>query len=114
MTLFAAGTFRYHCAIHPFMKATIQVPVTTDISSGGVGDTVTIRVTSRASHPRFTFNVQRRIDGGTWATFRKGVTGVSVTYKVGRTGTYQFRAQIVRTTTHGASLWSPFATVTIS
>ena len=34
VALFAAGTFAYHCQIHPRMKGTIRVPVTTNITSG--------------------------------------------------------------------------------
>jgi plastocyanin len=113
VTLFAAGTFAYHCQIHPMMKGTIRVPVTTDITTGSVGDTITIGVASRA-HPKFTINVQRRLGMGAWVTFKTGVTGLTVTFKATAAGSYQFRAKLIRPATHGASLFSPPATVTIS
>lgn len=113
VTMFAAGTFAYHCQIHPNMKGTIRVPVTTNISSGSVGDTITIRLASR-SHPKFTFNVQRRLGTGAWVTFKTGVTGLTVTYHATAPGAYQFRAKLLRPAAHAASLFSPPANVTIS
>jgi plastocyanin len=113
VTLFAAGTFAYHCQIHPMMHGTIRVPVTTSISTGSVGDTITIGVASRA-HPKFTINVQRRLGTGAWMTFKTGVTGLTVMYKATAAGSYQFRAKLIRPAAHAASLFSPPATVTIS
>ena len=113
VVLFAAGGFAYHCQIHPQMKGTIRVPVTTDITTGSVGDTITIGVASR-THPKFTINVQRRLGTGAWVTFKTGVTGLSVKYKATAPGSYQFRSKLLRPAAHAASLFSPPATVTIS
>jgi hypothetical protein len=113
VTLFAAGTFAYHCMIHPQMKGTIRVPVKTNISSGSVGDTITITLASRA-HPQFIFNVQLRIGTGAWVTFKTGVTGLTVTDHATVVGKYQFRAKLLRPAAHAASLFSPPANVTIS
>ena len=113
VTLFAAGTFAYHCQIHPIMKGTVRVPVTTDISSGAVGATIKITLASRP-HPQFTFNVQRRLGTGTWVTFKTGVTALAVTFKATVRGSHQFRAKLLRRSNHAVSLWSPPTTVSIS
>ena len=78
-----------------------------------MGDTITITLASRL-HPKFTFNVQRRVGTGLWVTFKTGVTGLTVTYKATAAGAYHFRAKVLRPAAHAASLFSPPANVTIS
>jgi plastocyanin len=113
INLFDVGTFAYHCAIHPFMHGTVQVPVTTNITSGSVGDVIRINVATQA-HPNFTFDVARKIGSGTWTTFKTGVTHDWVSMRANAAGTYRFKALLVRIRTKAVSGWSPSAAVTIS
>jgi plastocyanin len=108
-----AGTFAYHCLIHPFMTGTVKVPVTTDVTTGTVG--TVMRVTfATAAHLNLTFDVERKIGTGAWKIFKTGVKGNAVSLKATTKAVYLFRARVVRIKNQAKSGWSPAATVTIS
>ena len=110
----AAGTYPYHCAIHPtLMQGIIRVPIIVAPASGTTATTFTLTLTS-ALATGFTYDVQRRLGTGAWTTFRTGVTTATVKFKAPSSGTWGLRSRLVRTSTHAASKWSPMKKVTVS
>jgi plastocyanin len=114
ITFQAAGTYPYHCAIHPtLMHGIIRVPILVGPASGTTATTFTLTLTS-APASGFTYDVQRRLGTGAWATFRTGVTTATVTFTAPSMGIWGLRSRLVRTSNHAASKWSPMKKVTVS
>jgi plastocyanin len=114
VTFRAAGSYPYHCSIHPTtMHGVVRVPILVSPASGTTATTFTLTLTS-ALAAGFTYDVQRRLGTGTWTTFRTGVTTRTVTFKATAPGTYSLRSRLVRTSNHAASKWSPLKHVTVS
>ena len=112
ITFRAAGTYPYHCAIHPtLMHGVVRVPILVAPASGTTAFTLTLTSGTAAG---FTYDVQRRLGTGAWTTFRTGVTTATVTFKATAPGTYSLRSRLVRTSSHAASKWSPMKKVTVS
>ena len=104
-----AGTYPYHCSIHPtLMQGTVKVPMTASPASGPLGTTFTLTWASAAPTGSLVFDVQRMDPGGT--TFKKwqtGVTTLSATYMPALAGTYVFRTRVRNMTTGAVSNYSP-------
>jgi plastocyanin len=111
-SLAGAGTYKYHCTNHSTMHGTLKVRPTVSAASIGVGDPVTITF-GIALQKGFTFDLERRRNGGDWITMRSQTDFSSATFTPSRTGTYDFRAR-----THNplgkVSGYSPMRTVTVS
>jgi plastocyanin len=113
-TFWAAGRFPYHCRIHPaLMHGVMRVPVNASAGAVGLGESVTITVSSEPLFKGYTFDLQRRRNQGDWVVIETeiGTQGVEVTPK--RTGEFRFRARVVNLD-GDASGWSPAATVTVA
>ena len=114
-TFRGAGTFPYHCDVHPDMRAEVRVPPVAVPASGSVGDTFTIYFAQADPGPfGFRFDVQKMDPGGTFQDYQLNVTTRSVTFTPGASGTYQFRVRPERTTSSGRALYSPAVSISVS
>jgi len=102
----AAGSFPYHCTIHSSMHGDIVVSMTTSAASGTTSTTFTLHWASTTAASGFKYVVQKRAPGGSFVAF-KTTTAQSGTFKTGKTGTWQFRARLKRTSNGAASGFSP-------
>lgn len=100
----SAGTFAYHCAIHPDMHGSVSVrPHVSPLSHGGV-------VTWAVGSGRFDVQIEK--PGTTrWVAYRTGTTTRSATFRATRVGRYLFRART--RSGSAASGWSPAAAVAV-
>lgn len=99
-----AGTFGYHCAIHPSMQGGVRIPMRATARTGG-GVLVWALASGR-------YDVQIERPGSTtWASFRTGTAARGTTFSTKHAGRYHFRAR-----THGpsgVSGWSPTASLLV-
>jgi plastocyanin len=113
ITLRAAGTFTYHCAIHTEMTGKIRVPLKV---SGTPSTGYTVRWSSYRRTPASRgFDVQyHRAGSKKWITLRRDSKSRSMHFEPSRPGTYVLRARTRNHTTKKASGWSPRRSVKIS
>jgi plastocyanin len=111
VTLRAAGTYRYHCAIHVTMTGKVRVPIRISPSSGSTATTFTITLAS-ATQTGFVYDIQRKVGKGAWRTWKTGLTTRQVSFS-GPTGSYRFRSRLRRMSNGGASKWSPAKAISI-
>ena len=105
----SAGTFAYHCTIHPMMRGKVAVPVKV---SGSPNAGWTLRWSTKKAKGGVTFDVQTRLGSGKWKPLVSGATAPSQKFNPAKAGSYSVRARTVR---GGArSGWSPASTVPIS
>jgi plastocyanin len=116
VTFWGAGSFTYHCTVHPSMTGTISARAMAFPRSGPVGTKFTIRAGSKAPPTPYVFDIQRKDPGGTWHSWMTGVTTRdSIFDSTGLpTGKYQFRVSTRDTSTGAASRWSPAASVMVT
>jgi plastocyanin len=112
ITIRAAGTYPYHCAIHATMHGVVKVPIKVAPSSGSTTTTFTITLTS-ATQTGFTSDVQRKVGDGAWKLWKSSVGTRTVTFS-GVTGTYRFRSRLHRSSNDARSTWSPAKVITIA
>ena len=113
--LTAAGSYPYHCAIHPSMVGTVKVPVKVSPMMGTTSTVFTVTVASQAAPTGFVYDVQRRTGAdGSWTVYRRGVTAATVTFQATSAGSYSFRSILRRVSTGAKSRPSPAKTVTVS
>ena len=110
----AAGTYPYHCAIHPGMMGSVKVPVKVTPATGTTATVFTVRASVQAAPAGFVFDVQRRVGTGPWAAFRTGVTTATVTFQAASPGTYAFRSILRRVASGATSKPSPAKSITVS
>jgi plastocyanin len=108
----AAGSYAYHCSIHPTMKGSVKVPILVAPSSGITSTRFLITVASVAV-AGFTYDVQRRVGTGPWKPWKSGLTARTARFR-GSRGTDSFRSREVRTSDGARSGWSPAAKITIA
>ena len=99
-------------AIHAFMTGTVKVPIRVSPTSGTTATTFTITLAS-ATQSGFTYDIQRKVGSGSFATWRTGVTTRTFTFR-GSAGTYAFRSRLHRTSNGATSGYSPAKTITVS
>lgn len=107
-----AGTFGYHCTMHPSMTGRVVVPVT---ATGSAATGWRLRWSVRSSTPsnrRFDVRV-KRVGATTWTVFRKATAKRAGLFNPSGRGSYLVRAR-TRNVGVGASGWSPALTVSIS
>ena len=109
--LLAAGSYPYHCNVHPSMHGIVQVPILVSPRHGMRMTNFTIRLAS-ATRSGFTFDVQRKIGSGAWKTWKTAVRSRIVTFRHGP-GTYRFRSRLHKLANGATSGWSPPARITI-
>jgi plastocyanin len=97
----SAGSFGYHCRIHPMMTGKVVVPMT---ATGSAQDGWTLRWLAGKNPQGRSYDVQmRRVGTKTWSLFRHHTT--AATGRFDRSGSWQVRAR----TDKGAisSGWTP-------
>ena len=110
-TMWAAGRFAYHCRYHP-MYGLVKVPVEASSSGIGLGEPVTIRVSSDAAFDAYTFDLQRKRNRGRWVMAERSIGAASVELTPKRTGRFRFRARVVDVDGNRSG-WSPAARVLV-
>ena len=116
----SAGSYHYYCEIHGSptsgMQGRIKIrPQTSNVTTSSF----VVRWASTATQTGDQFDVRYRVDGGTWANWKRDTTGLAATF--GANGnpvtvtpghTYQVEARSEKAATTNQSDWSPPATVT--
>jgi plastocyanin len=99
----SAGSFGYHCSIHPEMTGTVRVTIR--VISIPAGKRVQW---SSAASPSRNYDVQIKRPGTTkWVFFRKATTALAKNFKPAVKGKYFFRARTRNLANGKASGWSP-------
>ncbi|MBW8750111.1 MAG: hypothetical protein JF565_01650 [Propionibacteriales bacterium] len=111
VTFLDAGTFRYHCSMHPSMTGKVRVPMTASAASAGWK----LRWSTRTSTPaNRRFDVRfKRVGASSWTAFRSGTAKRAGSFHPARAGSYLVRARTSNVGV-GHSAWSPALTVRIS
>jgi plastocyanin len=112
VTFLDAGTFRYHCSMHPWMTGKVRVPMT---ASGAASAGWRLRWSTRTSTPsNRRFDVRyKRVGASSWTAFRSGTAKRAGSFHPARAGSYLVRARTSNVGV-GHSAWSPALTVRIS
>jgi plastocyanin len=111
-----AGTFPYHCAIHPSqMQGSIKVKMSVSPTSGTTLTNFTIRVANQNAQSGFIQDVQRRRHGGSFAAWMT-TTGQLVVFNPtsSQTGIWEFRSRYRKTSTGEHTNWSPVLSLTVN
>lgn len=115
-TFLAAGTYTYRSLLDSGMTGTVKVPMGASPASGTRSTSFTITWSSVATVPYFSFDVEiKRPGSASFVPWKTGVTARSATFTPDSgSGTYAFRAHLVRTRTGKTSGWSPTKTINVS
>ena len=107
-----AGTYRYHCSMHPEMTGAVKVPLRV---RGSAATGWTLRWSVRSSTPaNRRYDVQyRRAGTSRWTALRTGTASRSARFNPARSATYQLRV-CTHNGSVGASGWTPVVSVRIS
>jgi len=110
-----AGTFAYHCTIHTFMNGKIRVRMSTTPTTGTLLTQFTIKVANNGlgAGSGFQYSIERKAPGGSWMGWAN-ITAPTAIFQPGKTGTYQFRVRLLRTSDLKASGWSPILSISIT
>ena len=106
----AAGSFPFHSTNQPSVKGIVSVNLRRTPGSGHLSTTFSIGVAC-AVRTGFVSDVVIRPPGGNWGWWRYGVTTTTVGFRPTKTGTYQFRSRLRRTSNNTFSLFSPLVLV---
>jgi streptogramin lyase len=111
----AAGSYAFHCTIHPtLMNGTVSVPISVP-KTGTVGTPFTVTWASAGPPSGFVFDAQVKTPGSTtWTTWQTAVTTLSADYTPAVAGTYQFRARLRNAANGKASAYSPPGKVVVT
>jgi plastocyanin len=110
----AAGTFPYHCEIHPQMRGGVFVPLR--IVRLRPRAFAVVWATAIPSDPSLAFDIQRRDPGGTFSDWVHTRERTRQVVQVSAPGTYSFRARLTRDgggLILGTSLYSPARPITV-
>lgn len=116
VTFDTAGSIGYHCDVHTFMRARVNIPMTVSPSSGSTSTVFTIAWAVGSIPAGFNEDIQYRRNGGAWTNALLNRTGTQVMLQttIQAPGTYDLRARIQNSTSGGASQYSPPVTVVVS
>jgi plastocyanin len=119
--VFSAGSFHYYCEPHGYttggMAGRVRVPPS--VSAAPAGPPFRVRWATAATNVGQVFDVQYRIGGGNWVTWRTdatarakvfGANGKPVVVKAGRTYGFRVRTQATAAKPLSRSDWSPIRT----
>jgi plastocyanin len=112
VTFVDAGSFAYHCSMHPSMTGRVRVRMT---ASGSASDGWRLRWSARTSTPASRrFDVRFKKAGASrWTTFRKATAKRSGRFDPAGAGSYLVKSR-TRNVGVGKSGWSPALTVRVS
>ncbi len=114
-TIRFAGTYAYHCAIHPTtMKGTIKVPIKVSPASGSTSTAFTISVAAVPAPIGFVYDVQMKQGHGAWTKFKLGLTKKSVKFDPMTKGIFSFRSRLRKKANRATSGWSPAKSISVS
>jgi plastocyanin len=107
-----AGSYAYHCSMHPSMTGRVRVPMT---AAGSASDGWRLRWSVRTSTPaNRRFDVRfKKVGTSTWTTFRRATAKRAGHFDPAGAGSYLVKAR-TRNVGVGKSGWSPALTVRIS
>ena len=105
----SAGTFPYHCTLHPMMRGKVAVPVR---ATGSPSTGWTLRWSTKKGKGGVTFVVQTRRGSGTWQPLVTAATAASTKFGPAKAGSYSVRARTVKGGSRSG--WSPTTTVPVS
>jgi plastocyanin len=111
----AAGTFPYHCEIHPRMRGLVAVPLRI-VPLGGRRFLV-LWATALPTDPVLAFDIQRKDPGGTFSDWVHTTSEMGQVVTAPTPGTYSFRARLTRDGIGlilGTSLYSPPRSITVA
>ena len=103
----SAGTFAYHCTLHPHMHGKVAVSLK---ATGSPSDGWKLRWATRVG--RLTFDVQVRRGSGPWRSLLSGTSKAAQRFEPARAGSYSVRARTVKGGERSG--WSPATTLPIS
>jgi plastocyanin len=113
-TIQAAGTYPYHCNVHPtLMTGTIRVPLIADMTTGTPATTFTFTVTA-VVQAGFVYDVQKKKGNGKWKDWKMGVAGPTVAFNPAKAATYRFRARLHRSSNDAVSGYSQKTKIVVS
>src|SRR6266550_5985341 len=114
VVLKGAGTYPYHCAVHPSMVGIIRVPIRVSPITGTTSTTFTIRL-AIAKQTGLAYDIQKRKGAGAWRAWKTGIAALVVrfTHRAGG-GTWWFRSRVHRISNGARSGWSPARRIAIS
>lgn len=111
----AAGSFAYHCAIHPtVMLGTVKAPMKANPAMGTLGTVFKITWASAAPPAGLVFDVQKKDPGGSFQPWQTGVTTLNIKYTPTATGKTQFKALVRNVATGAKSGFSAVKTITVT
>jgi plastocyanin len=111
--LVAAGSYPYHCTIHPSMHGVVRVALRVNRTTGTTATTFTFTLAS-AAQPGFVYDVQRKRGSGQWRAYATGLSSTTTTFRASVPGTYSFRSRLHRTSDDATSGWSRPRALTVS
>jgi plastocyanin len=112
VTFTQAGTFAYHCSIHPRMKGTIIVPMTVSPSEGTTATYFSLTLGTVQAPGVQIHDVQVRQNGGTWV-LRVATAAPSVAIFFRQPGTWEIRTRLRYLLGGSTSGWSPIVSISV-
>jgi plastocyanin len=108
-TFTSAGSFAYHCAIHPEMRGKVSVPLT---ASGSAAKGYKLTWATVKGAGGVTYDVQTRLGSGRWVPLKAATAGTHAKFNPAASGKYSVRARTGKGSARSG--WSPTVSVTIS
>jgi plastocyanin len=108
-TFSSAGTFAYHCSIHPEMHGKVSVAVA---ARGSAAKGYTLTWATVAGSRGIVYDVQTRLGSGKWVPLKTATTGTRTKFNPARPGSYSVRARTDKGSKRSG--WSPKVSVRIS
>jgi len=109
-----AGTYAYHCEIHPEMQGRVRAHMLANTYTGTTATTFVLRVATVALPAGYVEDIQRRRQGsGSWKLWRT-TSNQTVNWSPGNLGAWQFRARLRKTSNNQATGWSSVIAISVT
>lgn len=109
-----AGTWSYHCEIHPEMQGRVRASMLAQPYSGTVETTFVLRVATEPLPPGHVEDIQKRRQGpGTWKVWRT-TSNQTVNWTPGKLGAWQLRARLRNPSTGERTGWSSVIAISVT
>jgi plastocyanin len=109
----AAGSYPYHCTIHPSMRGVVKVPLGIAPSAGSTGTKFTLTL-SGGVQTGYAYDVEERVGAGVWSSYKNEVDTTTISFETKTAGTYYFRSRLHRISDGATSGWSPSRSVSVT